>query len=167
MNRTDRRAMAKAQRRQTKPRRRTATPGPRAPLVKVYDCFASIELVFDELRHGELTFATFGDNEVPVFYDTDRQVYQLIPAMHGWIDLWQTARDKWALPIELTPVIQLVDQIERDETLSPGDVAAAWGVIETARELYRNMNDADVRALVRTLQIKYQLEGTTHEDSPR
>lgn len=158
MNRTQRRAAKKA-----KP---PAKPAPRRPgkIIRpwpheVHHVFAPIEWMFDELRQGKITEMA----GQAAFRDIEGNWFTVVPAITGWIDVWQQLNQRYGLNIDLAPLQALADALEHNELMTQGDIEAAYRVIARCRQAYRNMDVYEVKSIVTTIEIAIALAGADAE----
>jgi len=133
----------------------------RPMLDEIYRVFQPLEHVFNELKRGEITCTAQG---VPIFPDDDGTYYEIVPALSGWIDLWQRMDEQCALGIDLKPLTQLVGKLNYMMPLTPDDVQRAYDVINQQRQAYRGMDVFAVKKLVRTQEIAIALHNKIRKE---
>ena len=154
MNRTERRAAARAK--PLPPHYLRCKPG---RVIKpwpheVHRVFAPIEWMFDELRRGEITELA----GQAAFRDIDGGWFAAAPALEGWLDTWQRLDRQYRLGIDFAPLQRLAGALEHNELMTAGDIEAAYAVIAQCREAYREMDVHAVKSVVKTTESVIALE---------
>lgn len=153
MNRAQRR---QAERTNRHPQHQTR----RKPITKpwlheVHLVFDPIDAVFDELRRGEVKCDGKG---VPIFRGFDGVWYELAPALDGWADTWAGIARKRGLELDAEPLAKLSRKLGYGVILTPADVEAAYAVIERCRRIVMGADVYQLKADVRTQEIRMAME---------
>lgn len=152
--------MNRAQRRQaSRLSRRTQHHAKRNGIVKpwlheIHYVFAPIDAVFDQLKTGEIMCDEKG---TPIFRDFEGKLYELCPAIDGWVETWDAIARKWGFELDLEPLAKLSRKLNYGVILTPADVEAGHAVINRCRELFRGMDVYAVKSEVRTQEIRMEM----------
>jgi hypothetical protein len=153
MNRATRRALARAQPQPIQRHRPGKINKPH--LDEVYRAFAPIEEIFDALRTGSVD--SLGD--IPVIRsESANMYYEMAPSIAGWVDCWELMRVKLGFDVDLVPVAQLAAKLKSGEPLTVDELDAAYAAVDRCRRIYRSLDVYEVRSIVRTQQIKHEME---------
>ena len=150
MNRAQRRQSIKLRSRYVQKRNRIIKPW----LHEIHLVFAPIDAVFDQLKSGEILC---DDKGVPIFKDFEGQLYELCPAIEGWIETWEALSRNFRFHLDLEPLKKLNKKLEYGVILNEKDVEDGYSVINRCRELFRNMDVHAVKSVVRTQEIKIEM----------
>jgi hypothetical protein len=140
-------------------RKKVLTPS----ILEVRSAFLLIDQMFDDLRTGQLEFASIdGAPEYAVFRDKHDDRLPIVPALDGWISCWERLGKDMHFSIDQQPLRVLMQVLDSpDAYLSSQQIAAASAVVENQRRMYRTLDVYKVRAASLTEQIAIQLEEAT------
>ncbi|MGT2507885.1 hypothetical protein [Cupriavidus basilensis] len=150
--------------RQKKPRRKAYRPcwngggaKLRAEPWKVEAVFGPLERILDAIdRDGCVTATKDG---VPVFQDcNDGDWYEMAPAIEGVVAAYEIHAKRQARELPLQPLKRLVMMLRYAMPLQQSDVDAARASIATLRHESMEMRADYARDLVRTTQVRIELD---------
>lgn len=155
MNREQRRAMARAK--PVNPReKRLSWARPRRPMLhEVELVYGPIDAFLDQLSHGEIDCT---DTGVAIFRDREGHFYEAVPALEGFAEVWQVLSDRHGLSIDLTPLSQLAKRLKYSMPCDPDFVAQVARCVDLTRQAYMRMDVYDTKSVVRTQQIRIEME---------
>ncbi|QBC44432.1 hypothetical protein [Iodobacter fluviatilis] len=140
-------------------RKKVLTP----TIFEVRSAFLLIDQMFDDLRTGQLEFASIeGGPEYAVFRDKHDDRLPIVPALDGWINCWERLGKDMHFSIDQQPLRVLMQVLDiPDAYLTSEQIAAASAVVENQRRMYRTLDVYKVRSTAVTEQTAILLEKAT------
>lgn len=137
----------------------------RPSVIQILYIFDPIDRIFDQLdSDGMIHVDTRG---VPVFCDCEGVWHPTVPALLGWIELWERMKAKGRFQLDLEPLHKLCRKLELDTVLMEDDVANAKAVISECRRLFRGMDTVAVASMVRDQQIAIEIHNRQAQDGQK
>lgn len=101
------------------------------------------------------------ENDIPVFRDIDDgKLYETLPAMSGFIELFELYGERYKDPLPLDPLRVLYRRLADPETIVTSDeTRAARATIETIRRAMFKLTRRQADELVQDYRLKEALNG--------
>ena len=133
----------------------TQRPYPVRPnLAEIQGVFNHIEIMFDQLRTG------FVDSMrgKPIMSDGQGGLHEIAPALLGWVELWDRIATKFGFVLDTRPLTILANRLQYDTPLTMDLIEKSQAVIDRCRFMYARLDVYEVRAMVNTQCIGYEME---------
>lgn len=140
---------------------RRGKPKPRKPTIfEVRSAFILIDQMFDDLKTGNLEFASIdGGAEFAVFTDIDGDHQPVVPSLDVWIRCWEGMAEGMGFEVDQADLRALVTRLEgADPQVTQEQIAAARAVVDMQRQIYRCLDVYQVKDVSNTERIKIALE---------
>lgn len=140
---------------------RRGKPKPRKPTIfEVRSAFILIDQMFDDLKTGNLEFASIdGGAEFAVFTDIDGDRQPIVPSLDAWIKCWEGMGKEMGFEVDQADLRALVTRLEgADPQVTQEQIAAARAVVDMQRQIYRCLDVYQVKDVSNTERIKIALE---------
>lgn len=118
--------------------------------------FSPLDSIFNQLLN-EGTICTDQDDE-PIFKDREGVWHATVPALNGWIELWEILAEKGRFKLDLGPLRRLTDTLSSGSEVHEDDAIKAKNVINDCRRLFRGMDANYVAAQSAIQQVRHSKE---------
>jgi len=124
---------------------------------KVAAVFGPVESILDRLeRDGEISI---DPDDRPLFNDQiDGNHYALAPSMRGLTDAFDLHRERQGKPLVSSGLLGLVSRLESGDDIDQADIDAARKSVAAMRADALEMSGEYAAGLVKTCQIKFEME---------
>lgn len=160
INRTERRALARAEKLAARPVRRQKSNPDNVPLRavpwRVREVFLPLDRIFDQIANEGAIECVRGK---PVFREPETGWYEVAPALQGVVDFHALAASKHGVELDTSPLNRLAASLDAGKPLTEGEVAKARAAADAMRRFapaYLTVGEA--KSILKTVQISAELE---------
>ncbi|RCS59743.1 hypothetical protein [Parvibium lacunae] len=125
-----------------------------------YKLHAAFQPMLDLLNHIETTGEVEAtDKGVPIMrVFGDSEYYEMAAAIEGFYDVFDVYANRHGVEIDTGPIKRLANCLRTSTPLQQSHINAARHCLHELREIAGDMRAGEAKDLVRTVQIKYEIE---------
>jgi hypothetical protein len=124
-------------------------------IADMFKTFRHIDAALSKLADGWV----FAEGETPVFqFDTGGEWLEFVPAIRGWAGAFERLLDRYKDGIDLSPLRNLADALERGETIPTEQAIACQSIVNACKKAYRRMDVHEIYSIAKTARIAIYME---------
>lgn len=124
-------------------------------IADMFKTFRHIDSALSKLADGWI----FAEGETPVFqFDTGGEWLEFVPAIRGWAGAFERLLDRYKDGIDLSPLRDLADALERGETIPTEQAIACQSIVNACKKTYRRMDVHEIYSIAKTARIAIYME---------
>lgn len=124
-------------------------------IADMFKTFRHIDAALSKLADGWI----FAEGETPVFqFDTGGEWLEFVPAIRGWAGAFERLLDRYKDGIDLSPLRNLADALERGETIPTEQAIACQSIVNACKKAYRRMDVHEIYSIAKTARIAIYME---------
>ncbi len=124
-------------------------------IADMFKTFRHVDAALSKLADGWI----FAEGETPVFqFDTRGEWFEIAPAIRGWTGAFERLLTRYKDEINLSPLRDLADALERGETIPTEQAIACQSIVNACKKAYRRMDVHEIYSIAQTARIAIYME---------